>query len=258
MSKINLKDKKIVITGASSGIGAELVKLLADNNKIIACARNIEKIIDHQNVIKIKCDVSIKEEIDNLIEKSFEILGDVDIFFANAGFAYYEKLEKADFEHIEKIFKTNVYAPIYSLLKLKEYKKDSSFQFIITASAMSFNAIPGYSLYSSTKYALKGFFDSYKYELKNNQMLQMVFPIATYTSFFNVAGTDNLPWPRQKSEVVARKILKGVIKKKKYIFPFEPFKLILFLNKFFPVFKIYNFIEYKKFIKNYENNKVFK
>lgn len=243
-------NKKIVITGASSGIGADLVKLLSDDNKIVACARNVDKILNHPNVVRIKCDVSSKEELENFIKRSYEILGDIDIFFANAGFAYYEKIEKSDYEHIEKIFKTNVYSAIYSLLKLKELKKDKSFQFVVTASAMSFNAMPGYALYSSTKYALKGFADSYRYELGKNQILQMVFPIATYTSFFDVAGSDNLPWPRQKSVDVAKKIIKGVIKKRKNIFPYEPFKLVLFFNKFFPLFKIYNFIEYKKFNKS--------
>lgn len=248
MSK-KISNKKIVVTGASSGIGADLVKLLSPDNKIVACARNVDKILNHPNVVRIKCDVSSKEELEKFIEKSFELLGDIDIFFANAGFAYYEKIEKPDFEHIDKIFKTNVYSAIYSLLKLKELKQDKSFQFIITASAMSFNAMPGYALYSSTKYALKGFADSFKYELGKNQILQLVFPIATYTSFFDVAGSDSLPWPRQKSEVVAKKIIKGTIRKRKYIFPYEPFKIVLFLNKFLPLFKIYNFFEFKKFDK---------
>jgi len=52
---------------------------------------------------------------------------------------------------------------------------------------MSFYAMPGYALYSGTKFALRGFADALRYELEAGQHLQLVYPIATLTEFFSVA-----------------------------------------------------------------------
>uniref|UniRef100_A0A7C3EGG5 SDR family NAD(P)-dependent oxidoreductase n=1 Tax=Gracilinema caldarium TaxID=215591 RepID=A0A7C3EGG5_9SPIR len=81
----------------------------------------------------------------------------------------------------------NVYAPIYGLQALRQRKGKQSFQYVITASAMSFYAMPGYALYSGTKFALRGFADALRYELEAGQHLQLVYPIATLTEFFSVA-----------------------------------------------------------------------
>uniref|UniRef100_A0A7C3EDF4 SDR family NAD(P)-dependent oxidoreductase n=1 Tax=Gracilinema caldarium TaxID=215591 RepID=A0A7C3EDF4_9SPIR len=59
-----LKGKRIVITGASSGIGAELCKGLAGENRILAVARRVERIPQHTNIIALSCDVSTKEGTD--------------------------------------------------------------------------------------------------------------------------------------------------------------------------------------------------
>lgn len=247
-----IKNKKIVITGGASGIGSDLVRLLADNNKLVVCDLNVDEILDHENVSKIKCDVSRQEDLDDLIEKSFEVLKDIDIFISNAGFGYYEKLTNADYKKINYIFKTNVYASIYILLKIKEIKKDKPFQFVMTASGMSFNALPGYALYSSTKFALRGFANAYRYELNKGQKLQLVYPIATYTKFFDKFKTKHMPWPRQKSEVVARKIISGIEKKSDHIFPSKIFMCIFLLDRIIPVLKIYNFIEYMFFKRSFK------
>lgn len=241
-----LKNKNIVLTGASSGIGDEICKLIAEDNRVLAVSRNTSKIFDHPNVTKFSCDVSKKENIDELFKKAGEVLGDVDIFIANAGFAFYEYFETPDWDHIESIFNTNVFSSAYSLVKLKDMKNGKPFNFVITASAMSFNAMPGYALYSSTKFALKGFTDAYRYELGKGQNINMVYPIATLTSFFDVAGSEKLPWPRQKASTVAKIVVKGICRNKKHIFPSKLYRVILFFNKFFPVFKIYNKGESKK------------
>ncbi|MFO8066457.1 MAG: SDR family NAD(P)-dependent oxidoreductase [Bacteroidales bacterium] len=253
-----IKNKKIIITGASSGIGEDMLKMLAPHNKILAVARNVEKMYQHENVISEAIDISIEDNIDKMFKIAFEKLKDIDIVFANAGFAYYERISAGDWKHIDDIFKTNVYSAIYIATKLKEIKKKMPFRVVITASAMSFHAMPGYTLYSATKFALKGFVDAYRYELLKGQHVQIACPVATYTNFFNVAGTEKMPWPRQKSEVVARKIIKGAEKKKRYIFPAFVFKFSLFLNRFFPVLNLFNIKEKKKFLNEFPletNNK---
>lgn len=60
------------------------------------------------------CDVSTKENVDSIFKTADEKLGSIDIFFANAGFPYYETMDYVNWERIEDIFKVNVFSPIYT------------------------------------------------------------------------------------------------------------------------------------------------
>lgn len=245
-----MNGKKIILTGASSGIGAELCKLLAEENTVFAVARRMEQIPKHPNIIPYKADLSDLSGIDELLDTAEQKMNGIEVFIANAGFAYYELLEKPDIQHMESIFRTNVLSPLHALIKLRDRKKKAPFIFAFTASAMSFLAMPGYSLYSATKFALKGFTDAYRFELDKNQKLCMVYPIATLTSFFKAAGSESMPWPRQRADHVAKKIVRGLEKSKKHIFPSTLFRIMLFLNRFLPVFRLYTALEYKRMKKN--------
>ena len=183
---MNIKGKNIILTGASSGIGLDLLKKLSRFDcKILAVARTIEKVeFDHPNVTKYPCDISDPEKLDGLFEHALSLWGHIDIYIANAGFAYYERIDNPNWTHIEKIYKTNVFSSFYAAEKMKDLNKGRAFSMVITASAMSFLSVPGYSLYSSTKAAIRGFAAAYRYELEKGQKLQLVYPIATRTSFF--------------------------------------------------------------------------
>lgn len=237
---MDLNGKNIILTGASSGIGLELLNLLAQYDcQIIAVARSIENVaIDHDNVTKFACDISTPENVDALFEFARGQFGDIDIFICNAGFAYYEEIEKSDWEHIARIFKTNVFSAIYSSAKMKDIHGNRPYRVVITASAMSFLALPGYSLYAATKAALHGFATAYRFELKRGQKLQMVYPIGTKTNFFNEAGPQTpVPWPTQTAPQVADAIVKGILKDKTSIFPSRLFLTLNILNGYFPFIK---------------------
>lgn len=237
---MDLNGKHIVLTGASSGIGLELLKQLSQYQcKIIAVARTIENVsLEYPNVTKFACDISTSENVDALFDFAADHFGGIDIFICNAGFAYYEEIERSDWDHIARIFKTNVFSAIYSSAKMKEIHGDRPYRVVITASAMSFLALPGYSLYSATKAALHGFASAYRFELKRNQKLQMVYPIGTRTNFFNEAGSSTpVPWPTQTAPQVAKAIVKGIKKDKKSIFPSRLFLALNILNGYIPVIK---------------------
>lgn len=259
---MELIDRKVVLTGASSGIGFELLKeLLNEGCEVLACARHIENIQIKSDKLHLrKCDVSKKEELDELFKYAINTMGDIDLFISNAGFAYYEKIDKADYEHIEKIFATNVYAPIYCAEKMKEIKDNKSFNVVITSSAMAELSLPGYALYSGTKAGIKGFADGYRYELENNQHLQVIYPVATRTNFFKAANDNTpVPWPSQTSKTVAQKIVNGIKKDKNHIYPSLTFRVTSIINRVFPfILKAYakvNDIAFKNWLKNKEGKK---
>ncbi len=250
---MRLENKNIILTGASSGIGLALLeKLLSHDCRIIAVARTIEQIdIQSDRIIKYNCDISKRENVDKLFEFALEKLGSIDLFIANAGFAYYEQIAKPDWQHIENIYQTNVFSAIYSAEKMKEVNGQRPYRMVITASAMSFLAVPGYSLYASTKAALHGFASGYRSELKKGQKLQMIYPISTKTNFFDQAADETpVSWPVQSSEAVARSIIKGIRRDKNAVFPSTIFYVLNLLNGYLPfIHRLIVAVENRKFQK---------
>ena len=93
-----IDNKTIVLTGASSGIGFEALKLLAQGkgNRILAVARHVDNIqYFADNVTAFSCDISTQEGVDRVFAKAEELFGKIDLFYANAGFPYYEEFNYA-------------------------------------------------------------------------------------------------------------------------------------------------------------------
>ena len=218
----------------------------------MACARHIENIgIKSDKLFLTTCDVSRKEEIDALFDFAVEKLGGIDLYVSNAGFAYYEKIEKPDWEHAEAILNTNFVSSVYAAEKMKDLHGGEPYNFAVTASAMGLLSLPGYALYSGTKAAVRGFADAYRYELEKEQHFQVIYPIATKTKFFGRAGNNTpVPWPTQEAETVAKRVIKGIRKDKKHIFPSTMFRITSVVSRVFPfVFKIYVDINNRAFCK---------
>ena len=225
---MDLKGKRIILTGASSGIGLELMTLLHERGALILAVGRRPFTTNLSSVTYIQEDISKKEGIDTIFEKSREIFGGVDIFIANAGFAYYEEVQKADWSKTNKIFDTNVTSPIYAFHKLQEIKRNEPYQFVVTASAMSYLPLAGYALYSGTKHAIQGFFKSARHELPKHQVITLIHPIATKTEFFD--EDTPVPFPSQTAKTVAKHYIKGIEANKAHIFPSKLFWLVRHLT----------------------------
>lgn len=250
---MELNGKRVVITGASSGIGLEILKLLLSNGcRVVACARHIENVgVEGEGLFWKTCDVSKKEEIDSLFAFANQKLGGIDLYISNAGFAYYEKIGEPDWEHAETILNTNFVSMVYAAEQMKKQNGDKPYNFAVTASAMGLLSLPGYSLYSASKAAVRGFADAYRYELDEGQHFQVIYPVATKTKFFGRAGNNTpVPWPTQEADTVAKRVIRGIRRDKKHIFPSTLFRITDVVSRVFPVvFKIYVNINNKAFRK---------
>ncbi|WP_029231809.1 SDR family NAD(P)-dependent oxidoreductase [Butyrivibrio sp. VCB2006] len=250
----HLSGKTIVITGASSGIGKEVLDRLCipeKKNKILACSRTIEKLTGYgDNVTLYNCDVSTREGVDDLIAKAEALFGKIDILIANAGAPYYEKFDYVNWERIQNIFNLNTISPIYTYTKYLKHLNGREGHMVFTISAMGEMAIPGYTLYAATKFAMKGFQEAVRLEAPKNLKLTAVYPVSTATNFFKVgAGEIDVghPFPMQKVDVVADRMLDGIEKAKKHIYPckvFKPSKLLM--NTIPPVKGVYWGIEKRR------------
>lgn len=235
-----ITNKKIVITGAASGIGKATLDLLKDmpGNQILAADLNAERLEGYaENVIPFRCDLSNQEGVDALFEKTGEVFGKADIFYANAGFPYYEKFDYVDWGRIERIFGVNTLSPIYSYAKYAASLDGAEGQFACTISAMGEMAIPGYALYTGTKFAMNGFTQALRLEKPGNIKLCCIYPVSTNTNFFNVGGNGTKvekPFPVQSPETVAKKVVRALEKGKKKVYPCTLFPISKVLMAILP------------------------
>lgn len=220
-----INGKNIVVTGASSGIGFETVKLLmkGQHNKILAVARHVDSLVGlSKNVIPFACDVSSTEGVEKVFEQAEALFDRIDIFYANAGFPYYEEFNYTDWERVEKMFNTNTLSPMYTYSRYLKHLDGRSGQLAFTVSAIGQMAMPGYAVYSASKFALHGFQQGIRLEMPKNLTLTCLYPVATDTNFFKVAADGRefeKPFPVQKPAHVAKKFVAGLESGQPFVFP---------------------------------------
>jgi short-subunit dehydrogenase len=257
------ENKNIVLTGANSGIGLETLKLFVKGgNKILAVdlhTDNIEK-FDKNLVTPLVMDVSNAQNVDKIFDKAQELFGDIDIFFANAGYPYYEQLNYVDWNRTERMFQTNVFSPIYSYEKFVKHLNGRKGVFALTISAIGKMAMPGYTLYSASKFAMQGFQQGIRLEMPKNVQLTCLYPVATDTNFFKAAVDGQMgktitqkPFPVQKPAHVAKAMVKGIERGAKSVNPCKLFGIGMFLFAVCPPIRSIYWAMEKKKLENFLN-----
>ena len=239
-----IRNKNIVITGASSGIGKAILDILAapeNGNRIVAASRSIGKLTGFgENVTLFPCDLSGREGVDALFEKATETFDRIDVLICNAGAPYYELYDYEDWERIERIFRLNTFSGMYSYTKYLHHLNGREGHLVFTISAMGEMALPGYALYAATKFAMKGFQQAVRLEAPENMKITCVYPVSTRTNFFEVGGAGHKveqPFPVQSAEAVAKATIRGVERGKKQVYPCPVYLPSRFLMDLLPPVK---------------------
>ena len=235
---MKIENKRILITGASSGIGFELVKALLQISgvQVTGVARNIKTLenISSDRLFSLSLDISVPENIEFMLDEAYIKMGGIDIIICCAGFGYYEKFENCDYGHIRRIYETNVLSQLYTLQKFLQ-KTSGEIAFVTLSSALGKFGLPGYALYCSTKYALDGFHDSFRFEPHDRLHFMTVYPIGVKTNFWERIHTDMpLPRPLQSADVTARAIINGLLKDKQRVYTSRAFAFIWLINRVLP------------------------
>lgn len=222
-----MKDKIILITGGTSGIGKSLVSNLYKNNTVIVCGRNQEKLDLCKNkfpsIEALQVDISNENDIKKLYDFIDQTSGKLDILINNAGIANFANLtgsnDAISFSDMEVNFKGTV-SITTALLPL--LKKSVEPIIIIVSSILA--KIPFYNLpiYSAAKAALHSYCISLRAQLKNIRVVE-VFPPLVDTPLVAEIKTDDKMTPEKVAITIINETLKG----KKEIYPGIAKRLIL-------------------------------
>lgn len=220
---MDFKNKIVLITGASSGIGRATANIFAKKGaSIILVARRKEKLdqvaIDlkkfNVSTLVCECDVSDKSQVKKMSEKVLEKYESIDILVNNAGFAIYGSFSNLTTEEIESQMKTNYFGMIYCIKNfLPSMVKKKSGHIVNVASVAGSFGLPGIASYCASKFAMLGFSEGLKHELKGTGVgLTVVSPIMVRTNFFDHKSFEKMPKYSPTSlsaETVAKAILRA-------------------------------------------------
>jgi short-subunit dehydrogenase len=198
---MQVKNKRILVTGAAGGIGQELAKLLAAKGAFVALlGRHIGQLDQLVDEIKtaggkacsIACDLSHQYEVEGVMTEVFRQLGGLDVLINNAGVLDFTEFEQQSAEKIAVTLQVNTIAPMQLVNQALPVFKAQGYGVIVNIGSV-FGAIgfPHYVTYSASKFALRGFSESLRRELEGTG-LQVIYvaPRATSTSLNSADCVD--------------------------------------------------------------------
>lgn len=248
-----MKDKVVVITGGSSGIGRALAETFGrQGSKIFITGRNpeeLEKTVtdlrkENIDIHSLQADVSKEEDNVKMAQEAVKVFGKIDILINNAGISMRALFEEVDIKVVKKVMDINFYGVLYATQAcLPEIMKNSG-SIVGISSIAGYRGLPGRTGYSASKFALNGFLEVLRTELlyKNVHVLTAC-PGFTASNIRKRAltkdGSAQGESPRQEEKMMtaeecALHIYNATLKRKKILILTSQGKLTVLLNKFFP------------------------
>lgn len=222
----SLKDKVVLITGASSGFGAHAAHLFAEEGaKVVLAARRLDrlqKLADEiQNsggeAVAVPVDVVSQEEISLMVETTLDIYGKIDILFNNAGFGRLDWLENLS---VHRDIQTQIDVNLTGLIQvtrevLPHMIKKRSGHIINMSSVAGLVAPPLYSIYSATKFGVRGFTNALRREVRHLGIdVSIMYPGPAVTEFGEHTGDHSVKknistpaWLQMSADYVAERVV---------------------------------------------------
>jgi NADP-dependent 3-hydroxy acid dehydrogenase YdfG len=205
-----MADPVILITGASSGIGAATARHAArEGYRLVLGARSEDKLTalakelgGAERAIAVRCDVTSWEEQQQMVEAALDAHGSLDVVFANAGFGAPRGFLESTPEHWQSMVLTNVYGAALTIRATLPSLRESRGHFLLTGSVAGRKALPG-SLYSCTKWAVTAMGEALRLEVDGSGIrVTLVEPGMVDTPFF-----DNRPQNALEPDDIARAVM---------------------------------------------------
>lgn len=253
------KDKVIIVTGASSGIGlASATRFASLGARVVLAARSLdklEKIAEEINekfnsqqstskVLCIKTDVTKEEDCKNLVEQTIKHFGKIDVLVNNAGISMRAVFKDMDLKVMRALMDTNFWGTVYCTKYALPYLLETKGSVVGVISTAGYVGLPARTAYSASKFAVRGFLETLRIEHLYDDLHVMIFaPGFTTSNIRNVAlsadGTPQGETPRNENrmmsaERVARIMARGIYKRKTHMVLTPMGKAALFASRQLP------------------------
>ena len=183
-----MKDKCVLVTGSSSGIGYEItLKLLGLGAKVIGIARNHDRSkLENKNYTTYKCDVSAHQKLEILLKQILKKHPQINCFISNAGYGDFGPLENFSTLQIKNFIATNLTSHmVITKLLLPHFKRIKIGDIIFIGSEAGLLGAKNGSLYCTAKFGLRGFSEALSKDVSNkNIRVSIINPGMIRTNFF--------------------------------------------------------------------------
>ena len=253
---MDFKNKVIIVTGASSGIGKALAEefamlganvVLAARQYVTLC--EITAALEAKYAVKalaVQCDVSKEEDCELLIKQTLITFGKIDVLINNAGLSMRALFNDVDLSVLKNLMDVNFWGTVYcTKYALPEILKTKG-SVVAVSSIAGYRGLPGRTGYSSSKFAMNGFMESLRTEMLKTGVHVMVACPGFTTSNIRVAAlakdgsahgeTSMEEGKMMTSEEVATIISNGIFARKRTLIMTRQGKLAVWVNKLFPAF----------------------
>lgn len=248
-----MKNKVVIITGASSGIGEALARKFSEEGSLVVlAARQVEKLLVLQKELEkhngrtliVSCDVSKESDCEKLIHETVKEFGRIDVLINNAGISMRAIFNEVDLGVIRKVMDVNFWGTVCCTKFALPYLLNTNGSVVGISSIAGKKGLPGRTGYSSSKFAIEGFLETLRTEnLKKGLHVLVACPGFTASNIRQTAlakdGSNQGESPRNEkgmmsSEEVAAHIYTAIKKRKRDLILTFQGKLTIFLNKLFP------------------------
>lgn len=188
-----MKERIIVITGASGGIAEEVIKRLPQTDRLVLLGRSKEKLetmYAHRRPVScFSVDITDDEAVKAMVDTIYQEFGRIDIFINNAGFGEFKDFDQFSNSDIREMFDVNTLATInFSRLVGQKMAEAGSGHIVNIASMAGLIATSKSTIYSATKFAVIGFSNALRLELADKGVyVTTVNPGPIATKFFDQA-----------------------------------------------------------------------
>jgi NAD(P)-dependent dehydrogenase (short-subunit alcohol dehydrogenase family) len=211
------KDKVIIITGASSGIGRAIaLEFAKQGSKVVIASRSADKLESlaaeikslNQEVFSVVTDVSFESDCKNLIEKTVEKYGSINILVNNAGVSMRAAFIDVDLKVLHRLMDINFWGTVYCTKYAMPYLLESQGSLIGVSSVAGFHGLPGRTGYSASKFAMHGFLETIRIEnLRKGLHVMIIAPGFTATDIrihaLTANGTEQGESPRNEKRLMS-------------------------------------------------------
>ena len=234
---MKIENKIAIVTGASSGIGLAIARLLSERGaKVALVARSKEKLgalsreLPHS--LPVPADMTVRADIEGAVKKTIDHFGGIDILINNAGRGYDSPVETMDIDEYRRTLELNLIGPVTAMqLVIPVMRRRGGGAIVNVSSGTALMHLPNMSPYSSSKRALAGISLTAREELKkDNIVVSVVYPFITDTDFekntikgviHDEAPEDGDKFTPDTPEYIAQRIVEGIEAEEAEIFAHE-------------------------------------